>query len=201
MLEKFPPELQTAIRSELKAFERVRWAAQPIPRRMMRKALPILFFAIPWTAFALFWMAMAFTMVGTPKDGKIIGIVFPLFGLPFVLIGFAMLSAPWWAARTAKRTVYVLTDNRALIITVGRSIRTQSYRLDQLKERTKRTNADGSGDLIFSRESYCDSDGDRRTRTHGFEGVPDVRAAERMLDSVIEAYVLAQQPAASATGV
>jgi hypothetical protein len=43
-------------------------------------------------------------------------VLFPLFGVPFVLIGLGMLAAPYWMRRKAQNTVYALTDKRALIL-------------------------------------------------------------------------------------
>ena len=56
---RLPDELDTRVRSELRQGEKLRWVGQPRPGRMARQALPIVLFGIPWTAFALFWMAMA----------------------------------------------------------------------------------------------------------------------------------------------
>ena len=50
-----------------------------------------------------------------PRDQmpfQLISICFPLFGLPFVLIGLGMLTAPHWAKRKALRTAYAVTDRR-----------------------------------------------------------------------------------------
>ena len=48
------------------------------------------------------------------------GWVMALFGLPFVLVGLGMLLAPFAAFRSARRTVYVLTNKRFMTITEGR---------------------------------------------------------------------------------
>jgi hypothetical protein len=49
------------------------------------------------------------------------GIAGTLFFVPFVLIGVAMLLMPAWAYVSAKRTVYVITDQRVLVSTSRRS--------------------------------------------------------------------------------
>jgi len=67
------------------------------------KSIPIVLFGIPWTAAALFWMALTsgFEMPNFNfKDGFD---VFPLFGIPFVFIGLEMLSSPLRMIRKAKK--------------------------------------------------------------------------------------------------
>ena len=99
------PELDAILRRELMTGERIVWSGQPNPRKLYAAfaiwlfaipwtAFAIWGFAIPWTAFALFWEAMALFMLwgDTTKTPAAItwsfGIVFPLFGLPFIVVGF-----------------------------------------------------------------------------------------------------------------
>src|SRR5207247_633237 len=116
-------DLESRIQPELDAGERILWCGQPNPGRMWIHAVPILIFGIPWTLFAVFWMAMAIGF-GTHASGPPgpFRSLFPLFGLPFVLIGIGMLSAPYWMARTARSTIYAITDKRALVISGGMSL-------------------------------------------------------------------------------
>ena len=99
-----PADLDARVRSELRDHERLLWVRQPRAGRFARQALPLVLFGIPWTAFALFWTAAASGMLfgGAGNGGP--GSFFPLFGLPFVLIGVGMLSSPCWFIRQAKRT-------------------------------------------------------------------------------------------------
>jgi hypothetical protein len=71
---------------------------------------------IPVTAFAIFWMALASQQT---KQISGPGSFFPLFGIPFIVVGLGMLSSPLWRGRKALRTVYALTDQRAIIFEGG----------------------------------------------------------------------------------
>ena len=104
-----PPELEEKVERELESGERIAWMEQPIPRYFTAMSTGAFLFAIPWTAFALFWIcgASGFKLPDFSKGGFSF---FPLFGVPFVLIGLGMLSSPWWAHRKALKTVYVITD-------------------------------------------------------------------------------------------
>lgn len=172
---QLPAPLRALVEAELASGERVTWAEQPIPGRLARSALPIMLFAIPWTLFALFWIggAWAATSRGGGADQ-----LFPLFGLPFVLVGVAMLSSPYWAARSAKRTAYVLTDRRAIVMRsewTGMTVR--SFEREKLGDLRRTQDADGSGDLVFTQDVQSGRRGVTTTDV-GFLAIPDVKAAE-----------------------
>ncbi|NLF32561.1 MAG: hypothetical protein GX591_16930, partial [Planctomycetes bacterium] len=114
---ELPDDLRRAVEDELDRDERLYWTAQPIPGRLAMKTLPIMLFAIPWTGFAVFWMAAASGFGQEGLDGP--GMCFTLFGLPFVLIGLGMFSAPYWVYRKAGRSAYAITDRRAILLDAG----------------------------------------------------------------------------------
>lgn len=188
-----PDELDAGVRSELEPSEQLLWVGQPRPSRFGRMALPFVLFGIPWTAFAIFWMAMASTGLfagggGAPNAGPFgFFVCFPLFGVPFVLIGLAMLSSPFWLRRKAKRTCYALTDRRAILWEAGLfgSMEVRSYSAENLTKIVRRDYADGSGDLVFEEpitlRSTNNSNTIASTQGHGFLGIDNVRAIEELL--------------------
>ena len=103
-----PEPLRQLVTDELASGERVRWAGRPIPRYTFSwVALFPVFFAVPWTLFALFWMAGAAGVLDNGFKGfgqlDTERLIFSLFGIPFVLIGLAMLSSPYWIRRRMGR--------------------------------------------------------------------------------------------------
>jgi hypothetical protein len=181
-----PPELRRSLDASLTTGERVRWAAQPRASGMLG-AFAIYFFAIPWTAFALFWESMALMpiLAATDETSAMMkfgfGIVFPLFGVPFVLIGFAMLYAPFGAMRAARRTVHAVTDRRLITIIAGRATKTKSAMIDRIGPIERKAGRDGWGWLKIQTHSKLDSDGDRITEKFEWTGIPDVAAVERLI--------------------
>ena len=101
MLNPLDSKIERLLHEELGPTEKLLWSAAPAPGRLARITLPIFLFAIPWTAFAIFWIAGA-SGFKRPNFGQPAGL-FPLFGVPFVLIGLGMLSSPYWARRKARR--------------------------------------------------------------------------------------------------
>ncbi len=174
-----PPELHSVVEDELEVGESVHWSAQPRPGRLVLATLPVFLFAIPWTAFAVFWICAAsgwrFPTLKGPAG------LFPLFGLPFVLIGCAMLSSPLWALRKARRTLYIITDRRAILFEGGWSTTVRSYGPERLTDITRRQRADGSGDIILETQSWCDRRGRSRSTCVGFMGIENVKDVDTML--------------------
>lgn len=183
-LWQLPPRLQSLVDAELNDGEKITWIGAPIARQFAMRSAPIVLFGIPWTAFALFWMAGASGFkIPDFKQGFDL---FPLFGIPFVLIGFGMLSSPYWMMRKAKKTAYVLTTARAILFDGGFSTTIRSFGPDRLTDLRRVQRNDGSGDLIFERRVSYDSDGDRQSTDHGFLAIPDVKAVEDMVRRLAE---------------
>lgn len=188
---RLPDDLDARVRSELDRGEQLLWVGQPRPDRFARRAIPIALFGIPFTAFAIFWISMASfaAMKGVPNAGPlgVIGVCFPLFGVPFVLVGLGMLSSPFWAGRKAKRTCYALTDRRAILFDAGMfgSVEVRSYRPAELTKMFRREKADGSGDLIFEEQIQLRSGSHNsrtlRTQDRGYLGIDNVRAIEELV--------------------
>jgi hypothetical protein len=182
-----PQTLQTRVNRELEPMEVVRWIEQPIPRYFTPRAKAFFVFAIPWTAFAVFWTcgAAGFKLPNFAEGIRAIEL-FPLFGIPFILIGLGMLSSPLWAYRTALKTVYVITDRRAITFDGGRSSIIHSYPPEKLKDVYRKENADGTGDVILSLHPWRDSDGQQRSEELGFLRIRDPIQVEHMLKELAE---------------
>jgi hypothetical protein len=175
--------------SELEPGEKLLWAGQPDPKRLALQSLPVVLFGIPFTAFAVFWIVNALNIGSNmPRTGAFS--FFPLFGIPFLLVGLGMLTSPWWAHRKGSQTVYAVTDRRLLIIKGGAARSVQSFDENSIGniERVERSN--GSGDIIFAQQvrDYGGGDGDARTSVvHiGFFGIPDVRSVEKLVRDVTQ---------------
>lgn len=260
------PELEAAVRGELRPGERLVYAGRPAPKYHARLAWPLSVFGLFFGGFAAFWISMAAAGVwfgggvagdagaarsgasdagevgagqvgadkvgageaddqkaddhagdhdagtnahdtgdgsrertegdgdGTssagdsPADGLDAtdvlrgGIMlFPLFGVPFLLVGLGMILSPVWIAHTARRTVCCVTNRRAMQVVAGRATRVQSWTPDQFDEIAKTVYRDGNGSIVFARSAGFSSRGRRTSATTGFRGVPDPDACEQAL--------------------
>jgi len=185
-MQNLEPPMRTMAQAELKSDERLVWAAQPTPRFFTIATIVPVLFAIPWTGFAIFWTSMAFigthSIRGHDPMTKGFQYFFPLFGLPFILIGLGMLSSPFWMVRGMKRTVYMITDQRAVIMKPGffGSRKVDSFEPSRLTAMERLERRDGSGDLIFEQFTTRRGSGTQTTR-RGFISVPRVREVEDIL--------------------
>jgi hypothetical protein len=173
-----PDGLRELVAAEVRPGESVRWLDRPIPARLARSAWPMALFAIPWTAFALFWIwgATHGTCDAPTPEARL----FPLFGVPFVLVGLGLFASPLWVLRSARRTVYLVTDQRAVVLSAGwrGSVSARSFEPEKLCDLRRTQRADGSGDLVFGEDVRSGSKGGTRTVPYGFLAVRNVREAE-----------------------
>lgn len=185
MIPDLSQDLDSILRRELMPGERLLWSGRPDPARL-RAPFLIWFFAVPWTAFALFWEAMAFLpwlgSTHTPLGIQwSFGIIFPLFGLPFIGIGLTMLWMPFKVRRKAATTIFGLTDRRIVRVTAGRKRESASVMLDQMGPIDVSADADGYGSLRIQTGTRTDSDGDKVIDRFEVLAVPDVARLESLL--------------------
>lgn len=159
------------VQRELTQGERIAWMGCPSPNQLARHGSFERIFALFWLAFVAFWTFVA------AKSSP----VFACFSIPFWLIGLFMLTQPLRARRNAARTVYVVTDRRAMWITGGKQQLARSFYLDAMGTTTSRVAEDGSGDIVFGSPGEASAN-TRQASPPGFFGVPDVRALAAVLE-------------------
>lgn len=99
-------------------------------------------FSLIWGGFAIFWEF-------TALNGKAPSF-FPLFGVPFVLIGLFLIFGRFFLdAWLRNRTFYALTDRRVLIARSGPWSNFNAINLDRLPEATLIEAGDGRGTIRF----------------------------------------------------
>jgi hypothetical protein len=171
------------IQSQLQSGESIRWASPANPRVAALAGIGIFLFAIPWTAFAIFWIcgAAGFKIPNFKSPASL----FPLFGLPFVLVGLFMLASPIFLWRKAKKTFYLITDRRAVIFEDSRIMKLQSFGPDRLQSIERTQSADGSGSIIFGDTLSSEPLNRQRTVKTGFIGIKNVKEVEDLLTALV----------------
>ena len=177
-----PPHLQQRLRAELRAGESLIWAGQPNPGLYMKSGYQLYFFFVPWTVLSLMWI-VAVSDFRLPRFDSPSSFL-PLGGVPFFLAGLAFLSAPLRLRREARSIIYAITDQRAISIDGAKASAVKSYLPRDIGKVKRAEHEDGSGDLVLVIEHYRDSDGDQRTREHGFIAIDNVRHVEHLIESL-----------------
>lgn len=172
--------LDLALSEELQEGEKIVWHGMKLAR-VEPKGFAIWLFAIPWTLFALFWMTMAGigSMAISDLDGPggIIGFAFPLFGLPFVLIGLGMMAMPFVPYMQRGRILFAVTDQRVLQLNMGRDLEVESIPSARIREITRRQSRDGSGSVEVSKSTSLGDLNTGRGNRMTIGRVDDVRGA------------------------
>jgi hypothetical protein len=137
----------SSIERELVRGERLLWKGRPRGGIRLRATDGFLIpFSLLWGGFAIFWEFMAVT---TPKNEPV-GWVFPLFGLPFILVAFYIVFGRFLAdAKMRQSTEYAVTDRRAIIVSGLFTHKIRSINLQSSAEITLSEKADKSGTITF----------------------------------------------------
>lgn len=177
--------LRLALERELQGDEAVEWHGWQLGQLELR-SFGLYLFAIPWTAFAVMWTTLAAgAMASSGEDGPgWIGWAFPLFGLPFVAIGVAMLAGPFLPLMQKGRVLYVVTNKRVLKLGMGRELEVQAVPADRIGLVTRNEKRDGTGGLQIAVKIGRDSDGDRQTEYFAISNVANVMGAQEALNRI-----------------
>jgi hypothetical protein len=177
--DRVDTSLELALERELEPGERILWSGGQ-PARINLAGFAIWLFGVPWTAFALFWMAMAATGVEATDGAGALAWAFP----PFVAAGIAMLAAPFGPLLAARRVLFAVTDRRVVRIGLfGKRLWTRWVERERIDEITRTERPDGSGSLQLSLGIATDSRGTPRKFAIG--EVADVIAADRALRTLV----------------
>ena len=174
-----PTRLKLALERELDRGETVSWSGMQLGK-IAKMSFGIYLFAIPWTAFAVFWTAMASVGVSSSADTDDIGLLawaFPAFGLPFVLVGLAMLSVPFVPLWQKGKVLYAVTNKRVLKLSLGRRLDVKAVPAERLGMVERNENFRGEGSLKLAINVGRDSDGDKTTEHFVLGEVKDVMGA------------------------
>lgn len=175
--------LDLALSRELGTDERVIWRGMQLAK-IEPSSFGIYIFAVPWTAFALFWTARAFAGVSSMDagfEGGWLAYAFPLFGTPFIAAGLGILSSPFLPYWESGKVLFAVTDERVLKLRLGRKLSVNCVPRDRIGQIARLEGRDGSGRLKLPVGVGTDSDGDRTTEYFQLGAVADIIGAHRAL--------------------
>ena len=147
---RIPDNLRELVNAELMDGETIQWIDMPIPyfftvgtSIMFGLGLYFCFWAIAFASFALF--------NGVRHEPAEFVLVSVIVSTVVMLIGLYLLSAPLRVRQRTKRTVYALTNQRAIIVqATPRSVDVTSYYPANLWHLSRKQKANGTGSLCFN---------------------------------------------------
>lgn len=157
--------------------ERLLWSGRPNALRYAQARGGInLIIGFAVLVFAQVWTARA------SNDGNELA----WLGAIFFLIAFALLLSPLWRMWRGLRTVYGLTDRRALTVVGGPFPRRISVPLHQIHSVELRQRPGNIGDVLF-REIVLQGADTKAASREGFITIAGADAVERLLLSLVKA--------------
>ncbi len=135
----------------------------------------------------IFWISFAARPALESEEFDVFHLLIPILGLPGLIPGLGLLSAPYWSYYMARHTIYVVTQHRVVTFVTVYSfplkfpLRIRSFAPEDLNDISRNEAMDGSGDVLFAKRPYRDSEGAERWQVFGFYGIPDVRTVEDKL--------------------
>jgi hypothetical protein len=174
---------QSQLQRYLQPGERILWTGRPDPARLIGRSDALLIpFSLMWGGGAIVWEG-GVALTGAP-------LLFLLWGAPFVVVGQYFIWGRFLYKRwDRRRTVYALTNQRALILRGGSLA---SVFLNQLPAIHQSVRADGSGSLEFGsspgwygRGSWANTGMDLfapGTGVPAFYDIPDVARVDRLVN-------------------
>ena len=111
-------------------------------------------FSLLWGGFAIFWEYIAVT--GTSKVHNATATVFPLFGLPFVVIAVYIIFGRFFVDAYARsKTTYAVTSDRIIILSGLFTQQVKSLQLRSLTDVSFTQGSDGSGTITFGPTTFA----------------------------------------------
>ena len=136
--------------------ERLLWSGQPKQGVRLQPGDALMIpFSLMWGGFAIFWEIMALgigahTRHANVGPGALVSYIFPLWGIPFVLIGLYMIFGRFfYDAASRKKTWYGVTDRRLIVMKLLFNSKVNSYDYLNLTNLNLVERADRSGDILF----------------------------------------------------
>jgi len=180
-----PGDAELRAQSELQPGESLYWTGVADPARAALSALPAALFGIPFAGFAAFWINAAYhgTHAMNKSGNSFTGAFsfFPLFGVPFLLVGLGIILAPLWAYLSGRTTVYAVTNQRVMVISGSSTRSVKSCTPADIVSVDHRERADGSGDIIIRTTAQTRSNNSVSQPTVSLCGVPNVKEVARQV--------------------
>lgn len=177
-VDALPPKVREALQAQLEPGEPVFWATRPDARRMAREVLPLVLFGTLPLGFGVLWVVscLGFGWIGPVPVGLLMGLV----GLVPLGLGLLLVTAPAWVALAARRSVYAVTDRRALLVATFPRRLVESTPPEGLRSLEVTRRADGSGDIAFRPRRSG------KRLPDGFHALPEVQTPELLLRTLAE---------------
>jgi hypothetical protein len=141
------------IRQELTGGETLLWAGQPKQGIVFRSSDAFMIpFSLLWGGFAVFWEISAISILffSDKRPPFPFALIFPLFGVPFVLIGLYFIFGRFIVdAKRRAGTYYGVTDRRIIIVSGAVRRKVKTINLRTISDLSLNERASSMGTITF----------------------------------------------------
>ena len=178
-----------ALQRELAPGERLLWSGRALQGlRFESESLTRSAFGFVFFSFSVFWIHGAWNQASSANSAQ--NSIFPLFGVPFVLVGFYLFIGHFfWHALCRRYTEYAVTNRRVIVRSGIFNKKTQSIEYRKIPTLTLTERPDGSGTIQFGETKAVNAgDGVSYIATK-IDAVPDVRSVYNIIRKATDATV------------
>lgn len=177
-----PEPFNTTVKSKLNPDEKIQWWAQPTPPQLATELVKALLIGLPLTIIGIIWLKNVFTQ-HLPQF-HYLSVFSALMGLLILYFGLVMVTGYYLNLRNSRRTLYVVTNKRALIFDSRGWFKPQFYAYgpDEIKDLKIVMKDDNQGDILLARKSLNFMSPGRLDV--GFFRIKEVQRAEKALKAL-----------------
>jgi len=189
---KISKQLRGKLENELQPGEITRWIGQPVPQFFTVESAPFVLFGIAWTVMLLSQLGRPLTLTlwqiwrtFNSQHRLDLNMLLSVSALTFfLLIGFGLMSLPLQIWYFARNTVYLVTNQRAIVIEGSMFTMIRSYAPQQLQNFYSQRNPDGTGSIVL--EMLFRPGHKPRRKEIGFLKIRHVREVEKLLEQLAQ---------------
>ncbi|MBR2024982.1 MAG: DUF308 domain-containing protein [Clostridia bacterium] len=178
-------DLQLEIKQYLDVNEDILWCDKPFKKITFSSGdVFTTLFGVVWLSFSLFWVASAFFAT---KGAAGFAKVFPLFGIPFVLIGLYLLFFRHIVSYIRRKNmIYTLTSKRVMIVHTGKRQYVQEYRYEDISNIQIKCDDNDVGSIFFFSGEIRYNNGKSYSSTSGIFGIKNTKKVYKILSQCLE---------------
>jgi hypothetical protein len=137
-------------------------------------------------SFSVYWVHGAWSQTASANSAQ--SSIFPLFGVPFVLVGFyTFVGHFFWHALCRQYTEYAVTNRRVIVRSGILSKTTRSIEYRKIPTLTLTERSDGSGTIQFGETKAVNAGEGVSYVATKIEAVPDVRSVYNIIRKATDA--------------
>ena len=178
-----------ALQRELAPGERMLWSGRALQGlRLETESLTRSTFGFVFFSFSVFWIHGAWSQASSANSAQ--SSIFPLFGVPFVLVGFYLFVGHFfWHALCRHYTEYAVTNRRVIVRSGIFNKTTRSIEYRKIPTLTLTERRDGSGTIQFGETKVVNGGEGVSHIATKIDAVPNVRSVYNIIRKATDATV------------